>query len=111
MKVRIPQGPSRADLMQQLQKFQDDTAALQEDLDAREYSATAGGGLVSVTVNGLHEVKSVKISPEALEDAEMVEDLVTVALNEAIGNARKTSEEEMAALQNSMNLPSIPGLV
>ena len=111
MKVRIPQGPSKADLMQQLQKFQDDTAALQADLDAREYSAESGGGLVSVTVNGLHEVKSIKISPKALEDAEMVEDLVTVAINQAIEQARKTSEEEMAALQGSMNLPSIPGLL
>ncbi len=114
MKVRLPKGPSQAELMQQIQKMQEDASALQQDLDAREYTAAAGGGMVSVTVNGLHEIKSIKIDPDAVKDAaddpEMLEDLLTVALNEAIGKARKTSEEEMSAVTSGLNIPGMPGM-
>ena len=58
MKVRIPnQGPSRNDMLKQVQKMQEDMANLQADLDEREYTATSGGGMISVTVNGKHEIK------------------------------------------------------
>ena len=107
MKVRLPQGPSRNELMQQIQKMQNDATALQADLDSREYTATSGGGLITVTVTGEHEIKSIKIKPEALEDAEMVEDLLTVALNEAINNAKKESEDEMSALTGGLNIPGM----
>ena len=113
MKVRIPnQGPSRSDMLKQVQKMQEDMAALQADLDEREYSASSGGGAVSVTVNGKHEIKAVKISADAIdpEDAEMLEDLVTVAVNEAISTAVKTSEDEMGKLTGGLNIPGMPGL-
>ena len=110
MKVRLPQGPSRNELMQQIQKMQNDATALQADLDSREYTATSGGGLITVTVTGEHEIKSIKIKPEALEDAEMVEDLLTVALNEAINNAKKESEDEMSALTGGLNIPGMNGM-
>ena len=115
MKVRLPQNNganSREAMLKQVQKMQDDMAALQEDLDSREYTAKSGGGLIEVTVSGKHEIKSIKISPDAVDpdDIEMLEDLITVAINEAIGNASKTSEEEMGALTGSLNIPGMPGM-
>lgn len=112
MKVRIPNsgGPGNmAGMLKQAQKMQADMAALQEDLEQREYTATSGGGMVEVTIDGKHLVKSIKINPDAVdpEDTEMLEDLVTVAVNEAISNAIKTSEEEMGAITGSLNMPGL----
>ena len=114
MKVRIPnQGPSRNDMLKQVQKMQEDMANLQEDLDAREYTATSGGGMISVTVNGKHEITELKINPDAIdpEEPEMLEDLITVAINEAIATATKTSEDELGAITGGLNIPGMPGLV
>lgn len=113
MKVRIPnQGPSRNDMLKQVQKMQEDMASLQEDLDSREYEGTAGGGAVTVTVNGKHTITALHIKPEAVdpEDAEMLEDFVTVAVNEAIEKATKTAEEEMSAITGGLNIPGMPGM-
>ena len=96
MKVRLP-GSGGAGNMQQMlkqaQKMQQDMAALQEDIEQREFTAVSGGGAVSVTVDGKHTVKEIKIKPEIVDpdDVEMLEDLITVAVNEAIANAVKTS--------------------
>ncbi len=112
MKVRIPNsgGPSNMNqMLKQAQKMQEDMATLQEDLEQREYTATSGGGMIEVTVDGKHLIKSIKISPDAVdpEDTEMLEDLITVAVNEAIGNASKTAEEEMGAITGGLNLPGM----
>ena len=112
MKVRIPNsgGPGNMNqMLKQAQKMQADMTALQEDLENREYTATSGGGMVEVTVDGKHLIKSIKINPDAVdpEDAEMLEDLITVAVNEAIGNAIKTSEEEMGAITGGLNMPGL----
>ena len=89
--------------------MQEDMANLQADLDEREYKATSGGGMVEVTVDGKHNIKSLKINPEIIDpdDAEMLEDLITVAVNEAITNAAKTAEEEMGAITGGLNLPGM----
>lgn len=117
MKVRIPNqngGMSQQQMLKKVQQMQEDMANLQADLDEREYTAEAGGGLVSVTVTGKHEVKSINIKPEALEecegDPEMLEDFLTIALNEAISNAVKTGEEEMGAITSGLNIPGMPGM-
>ena len=112
MKVRIPNsgGPGNmSQMLKQAQKMQEDMAALQEDLEQREYSATSGGGMIEVTVDGKHLIKSIKIKPEAVDpdDVEMLEDLITVAVNEAISNAAKTAEEEMGAVTGGMNIPGL----
>lgn len=112
MKVRIPNsgGPSNMNqMLKQAQKMQADMAALQEDLEKREYTAVSGGGMVEVTVDGTHLIKSIKINPDAVdpEDIEMLEDFVTLAVNEAISNAIKTSEEEMGAITGGLNLPGM----
>lgn len=112
MKVRIPNSGGAGNMNQMLkqaQKMQADMAALQEDLEAREYTATSGGGMVEVTVDGKHLIKSIKINPDAVDpdDAEMLEDLITVAVNEAISNAIKTSEEKMGAITGGLNMPGL----
>lgn len=112
MKVRIPNsgGPGNMNQMiKQAQKMQDDMAALQLDLETREYTATSGGGAVNVTVDGKHLIKSIKINPDIIDpdDAEMIEDLITVAVNEAVGNAIKTAEEEMGAITGGLNIPGM----
>lgn len=112
MKVRIPNsgGPSNMNqMLKQAQKMQADMQALQEDLENREFTATSGGGMIEVTVDGKHFIKSIIINPDAVDpdDVEMLEDLVTVAVNEAIANATKTSEEEMGAITGGLNMPGL----
>jgi len=112
MKVRIPNagGPGNMNqMLKQAQKMQADMATLQEDLEQREYTATAGGGMVEVTVDGKHLIKGIKINPEAVdpEDVEMLEDFITVAVNEAISNAIKNSEKEMSAITGGLNMPGL----
>ena len=112
MKVRIPNSGGAGNMNQMLkqaQKMQEDMTALQADLEQREYSASSGGGMVEVTVDGKHLVKSIKINPDIIdpEDSEMLEDLITVAINEAISNAIKTAEEEMGAITGGLNIPGL----
>ena len=112
MKVRIPNSGgagNRNQMLKQAQKMQEDMTALQADLEQREYSASSGGGMVEVTVDGKHLVKSIKINPDIIdpEDSEMLEDLITVAINEAISNAIKTAEEEMGAITGGLNMPGL----
>ncbi len=112
MKVRIPNsgGPGNMNqMLKQAQKMQEDMASLQTDLEAREYTATSGGGAVTVVVDGKHFIKSLKINPDIVDpdDAEMIEDLVTVAVNEAINNAINTAEKEMGEITGGLNLPGM----
>lgn len=113
MKVRIPnQGGSQKQMLQQFQQLQENMQKKQEELEAREYEVTSGGGMVTVTIAGTKEVKKIKIAPEAVdpEDVEMLEDLLTAAVNEAIAKVETTAETEMGSLTAGMNLPNIPGL-
>ena len=112
MKVRIPNssGPSNMNqMLKQAQKMQEDMATLQADLEQREYTAVSGGGMVTVTVDGKHLIKSIKINPDAVDpdDAEMLEDFVTIAVNEAINKAIANAEEEMGAVTGGLNIPGM----
>ena len=116
MKARVPGmtkgGGNMNAMLLKAQKMQEDMANLQQELDEREYTATSGGGIIEVTVNGKHEIKSLKISPDAVDpdDIEMLEDLITVAVNEAISNATKTAESEMGEITSGLNIPGMPGM-
>lgn len=112
MKARIPQGPSTNNMLKQVQKMQDDMASLQAELEATEYTAEAGNGMVEATVNGKHELTMVKISPDAVdpEDVEMLEDLVMAAVNSAVSKAVSDSETRMQSITGGLNLPGMPGL-
>lgn len=97
-------------LMKQAQTFQKKMKDMQEDLADRVVEGTSGGGMVKVQVNGVQEVISVKIDPEVVdpEDAEMLEDLVTTALAQALKKSKELNEGEMKKLTGEMGLP--PGL-
>lgn len=112
MKARMPQGFGRPDpnaMMRQVQKMQENIRAKQEELEAREYTGTASGEMVSVTMNGKHEVVAVSIKPEAVDpdDIEMLEDLIAAAVNSAVSAVDKDSEEEMSKLTGGLNIPGL----
>ena len=112
MKARLPQGYGRPDpqtMMRQVQKMQDDIRAKQEELEAKEYTGTASGEMVTVTMTGKHEVTAIKIKPEAVDpdDLEMLEDLIAAAVNSAVAAVDKDSDEEMAKMTGGMNIPGI----
>ena len=93
-------------LARQAQKLQQQMTKMQEELDEREYEATAGGGVVTAKVNGKKELVALTIKPEAVDpdDVEMLQDLVMAAVNEALRTATETSEREMGKLTGGMNL-------
>lgn len=117
MKARLPQGYGGGSnnlqaLARQAQKMQDDMAAATEELNAKEYTATAGGNAVKVTVTGEMEVKSIEIEPEVVDpdDVEMLSDLIMAAVNEALRTANKDKEETMEKISGGLNLGSMGGL-
>ena len=114
MKARIPNQnqPSRNDMMQRIQKMQEEMNNVQEEVENSEFTACAGGGAVEVTVSGKHEVLSVRIQPEVVdpEDVEMLEDLLIASLNEAIRKANDTMETRMQGVTGGMNIPGLSGL-
>lgn len=103
---KMPGGMNMNAMMKQAQKLQQDMQKLQEELEAREYTASAGGGVVTATV-AAKQIKSLVIAPEAVDpdDVEMLTDLVMAAVNEALTQAEATSQAEMAKLTGGM-----PGL-
>lgn len=112
MKARLPKGYGRPDpnaMMRQVQKMQDDIRAKQEELEAKEYTGTASGEMVTVTMNGKHEITAVKIKPEAVDpdDIEMLEDLIAAAGNSAAAAVDKDSEEEMSKMTGGLNIPGL----
>ena len=102
-------GANMQQLMRQAQKLQEQMTKAQEDIEAREFSAQAGGGMVSVTVNGKHEVTGIQIKPECVdpEDVEMLQDLIMAAVNEAGRIARETLDREMSAISGGIRLPGV----
>ena len=92
-------GANMQQLMRQAQKLQEQMTKAQEDIEAREFSAQAGGGMVSVTVNGKHEVTGIQIKPECVE---MLQDMVMAAVNEALHTAEETRQSELGKLAPGM---------
>ena len=102
-------GGNMQQLQRQAMKLQQQMTKMQEELEAREYEASAGGGMVSVKVNGKKEVLSIEIKPEAVDpdDVEMLQDMVLAAANEALRTASETSEREMSKLTGGLNMPGL----
>ncbi len=114
MKARLPQGmgggpQNMQSMMRQVQKMQDDMAALQEDLDSREYEIKAGGGVVTVKINGKKEIQSIDIKPEIVDpdDIETLSDVLVAAVNEAIKKVEDTNSAEMQKITGSVSLPGM----
>ena len=97
-------GGNMQQLMRQAQKLQEQMTKAQEELETREYTAQAGGGMVTVTVTGKNELKSIEIKPECVdpEDVEMLQDMILAAVNEALRAAEETKNNEMSRLAPGM---------
>lgn len=104
--------PNMGNLMKQAQQFQAKMAKLQEELGEKTVEASAGGGMVSVVANGRQEIISISIETEVIdpEDAEMLQDLILAAVNDALSRAKNMMNEEMGKLTQGLNLPNVPGL-
>ena len=102
----MPGGMNQAAMMKQVQKMQQDMLRMQEEMENKTYSATAGGGMVTATVNGKHEVLNLEIKPEAVDpdDVEMLQDMVIAAVNEAMRTADADSAENMSRMTGGLNL-------
>ncbi|MDI9505953.1 MAG: YbaB/EbfC family nucleoid-associated protein [Candidatus Excrementavichristensenella sp.] len=102
-------GGNMQQLARQAQKLQQNMARLQEELEAREFEASAGGGMVSAKVNGKKELLDLIIAPEAIDpdDPEMLQDLVIAAVNEALKNAGDTMEREMGKMTGGIGIPGL----
>jgi len=100
-------GGVNMNMIKQAQKMQQDMLKAQEELEAKEYQASAGGGAVSVVVSGKREVVSVTIDPDAVDpdDVEMLQDMIAAAVNEGLRAAAADSAAQMQKLTGGMGLP------
>lgn len=98
-----------SNVIKQAQKMQEEMEKVQAELEDKTVDATSGGGVVSVTVNGKKEIVSLKINPEAVDpdDVETLEDLVIVAVNDAIKQADEMMAEGMSAVTGGLNIPGL----
>ncbi|MEO5595920.1 MAG: YbaB/EbfC family nucleoid-associated protein [Lysobacteraceae bacterium] len=97
-----------AQLMQQAQRMQDGLKRVQDEMAQTEFTGSAGGGMVNVAITGKMECRRVRIDPSVLSDAEMLEDLIAAAFNDAVGKINAESQQKMSAVTAGMPLP--PGM-
>ena len=99
-------GGMNMNMMKQAQKMQQDMMRMQQELEEKTYTATAGGGVVTATCSGKRELKSLEINPDAVDpdDVEMLEDMILAAVNEALRAAETESSTSMAKLTGGLNL-------
>ena len=114
MRANIPKGmgggpQNMQAMLRQAQKMQEDMEALQADLDAREYEVKAGGGMVTVKINGQKEVLSIDIQPEIVDpdDIETLSDILVAAVNEAIKRVEDTNNSEMSKITGNVGIPGL----
>lgn len=102
---------SQMDILKKAQMMQQQMLSIQEELKEKELTASVGGGAVTVKVNGQKEVLEVKLTDEivkeAIEDKEMLEDLITSAVTEAMRQAEELSEAEMSKVTGGINIPGL----
>lgn len=114
MRARVPKGvgnnaQNMNSMIRQAQKMQDQITELQDDIEAREFSVTVGGGVVELVMTGKKTIKSLNIKPEVVdpEDIETLQDLVISAVNEAVGQIEQTTEDEMSKITGGVSLPGL----
>ena len=114
MKARLPKGmgggpQNMQSMIKQAQKMQADMEALQEELGTREYEIKAGGGAVTVKINGKKENLSIKLDEAIVDpdDIETLEDTVVAAVNEAVRTVEDTNNEEMNKITGSISMPGL----
>jgi hypothetical protein len=94
--------------MQQAQRMQENLKKAQEEIAAMEVEGQAGAGMVKITMTGKHDCKRVQIDAGVMDDKDMLEDLITAAINDCARRIEQTSSAKMGALGAGMNLP--PGM-
>ena len=99
-------GMNQAAMIKQAQKMQQEMLRMQEEMENKTYTATAGGGMVKAVVNGKHEVMELTIDPESVDpdDVDMLQDMVIAAVNEALRTADADSASNMSRLTGGLNL-------
>ena len=102
----MPGGMNMNNLMKQAQKMQKQVEQMQQELELKTYEATAGGGAVRVVANGKKQLQELVISPDVLDDVEMLQDIVLAAVNEAVRQA----DEDMNAQMGRMGIPGLGGM-
>ena len=102
----MPGGMNQAAMMKQAQKMQQEMLRMQEEMEKKTYTASAGGGMVKAEVNGKNEVLSLEINPEAVDpdDVEMLQDMIIAAVNEAMRAAETDASNNMSRLTGGLNL-------
>lgn len=97
-------------MMKQARKMQEQLASVQENLAETTVDASAGGGMVKVTVNGEMQLVSCKIDPEAVDpdDIEMLEDMIVAAVNEAVRGVNEIASKQMGAITGGLKIPGMP---
>ena len=115
MKARLPAGyggggmGNMQQMLRQAQKMREDMAAKQDELDAREYDVKAGGGVVTVRINGKKEILAIDIAPEVVDpdDIETLSDILVAGVNEAIKRVEETNAAEMEKITGSLDMPGL----
>lgn len=114
MKSRIPKeyaggANNMQSMIRQAQKMQEEMTARQEQLDSEEYEVQAGGGVVTVKINGKKEILSIDIKPEIVDpdDIETLSDILVAGVNEAIKKVEATNNAEMEKITGQMNVPGL----
>ena len=102
-------GMSQASMIKQAQKMQQEMLRMQEEQENKQFSAQSGGGMVSATVNGKHELVELKVNPEAVDpdDVEMLQDMIMAAVNEAMRTADNEASNNMSKLTGGLNLSGL----
>ena len=102
----MPGGMNQAAMMKQAQKMQREMLRMQQEQEAKTFTAASGGGMVKATVNGKHELVELSIKPEAVDpdDVEMLQDMILAAVNEAMRTADSEAANNMSRLTGGLNL-------
>jgi DNA-binding YbaB/EbfC family protein len=110
----MPQGPNLNQLLKQAQQMQAEMAKAQEELKNETVEASAGGGMVKVTMTGDMQLREITISPDAIdpEDPELLQDMVTAAVNEALRSAQELAANRMGGITGGLGggMPGLPGM-
>ena len=105
--MKMTGAQRQAEMQARIQQMQEQVNAAQEAVEAQEFTASVGGGVVEAKVNGKKEVLAVTIKPEAVdpEDVEMLQDLIVAAVNEAMRSADNDASSSMQKLTGGLGLP------
>jgi len=114
MKARLPQGmgggaQNMQSMIKQAQKMQEQITSVQEEIENESFTATTGGGVIEITMNGRKQVHSLTIKPEVVDkdDIETLQDLIISAVNECVKQIEETSETKMGAVTGGVSFPGL----